>query len=186
MKAAGVKQVRTEAQKAHLREYMAQRRAAAKSAGIVLPSEQWRGKNWERNRQNEQRWRENNRERYRELVRVKQAARRSTPWGIINNRLIAIMHRSVRISSPRQTKYTAALGYLWSDLRAHIEAQCTAGMTWENWGSHWEIDHIKPLRLFKYESLDDSLFKQAWDLSNLRPLLKHENARKGGKHLEHL
>ncbi len=181
-KAAGIKQTRTEEQKARLREYMAHRRAAAKLAGVVLPSEQWRENNWERNRQNEQRWRDNNRERYRAMVREKQAKRRSTPWGTINNRLYPVMIVALRRGFDGTGKYVDALGYNWTTLKRHIETQFSGEMSWDNWGSLWEIDHIKPLKLFKYESLDDPLFRQAWDLGNLRPLLKHENARKGGKH----
>lgn len=54
-------------------------------------------------------------------------------------------------------------------------------MTWDNWGDVWELDHIKPLSLFKYTSLDDPLFREAWALSNLRPLWREANASKGKK-----
>jgi hypothetical protein len=72
--------------------------------------------------------------------------------------------------------------YLWSDLRAHLEVQFVGGMTWDNWGTVWEVDHIKPLSLFQYTNLEDPLFREAWALSNLRPLLAHLNASKGKKH----
>lgn len=89
------------------------------------------------------------------------------------------MHGCVRRNSGNASKYTAALGYLWSALRAHLEARFEPGMTWENWGDVWELDHIKPLSSFLYTSLDDPLFRKAWALNNLRPLARAANAAKG-------
>lgn len=71
------------------------------------------------------------------------------------------------------------LGYTCAEAQAHLEALFTEEMTWENWGPYWHIDHIKPLRLFQYESLDDDLIREAWALSNIRPLPAAENRKKG-------
>jgi hypothetical protein len=73
------------------------------------------------------------------------------------------------------------LGYALDDLRAHIERQFSAGMTWENWGSHWELDHILPLCGFVITGPECSELKAAWAITNLRPLLKLYNRSKGGK-----
>ena len=54
-------------------------------------------------------------------------------------------------------------------------------MTWDNWGKVWEIDHIKPLSSYKYESIEEDSFKECWSLDNLRPLDKLENIRKYNK-----
>ena len=54
-------------------------------------------------------------------------------------------------------------------------------MNWENYGSYWHIDHIKPKSLFIFESLEDEEFKQCWSLNNLRPLEAKENIRKGNR-----
>jgi hypothetical protein len=163
---------RSEKQSAYDREYMRKRRAD----GLV---ETWAKDNPDRHRENIRKWRANNLERAREINREMQAIRRSTPWGKINNRIWAIMHGRVRRNSSNASKYTAALGYLWSDLRSHLEAQFTPEMTWENWGDVWQVDHIKPVSSFQYTSLDDPLFREAWKLSNLRPLPSLENLVKG-------
>lgn len=163
------------------REYVARRRQEAAKVGVTLPSDAWRAQNPDRHRENTTRWRSDNRERWRHITRLSQGKRRSTPWGTINNRLWPVMHGAVRRNSSRPSKYTLALGYLWSALRAHLEAQFTAEMSWENWGDVWELDHIQPVSAFKYTSLDDALFKQAWSMKNLRPLLRIENAKKGNK-----
>lgn len=154
------------------REYMRARRASGWESD-------WAKKNPERHYQNVRKWRADNLDRSREVNREMQAVRRSTPWGTINNRIWPIMHNAVRSGSSRPSKYTAALGYLWSDLRAHLEAQFSPEMTWGNWGDVWQLDHIKPVSSFQYTSLEDPLFREAWRLSNLRPLPSLENLVKG-------
>jgi 5-methylcytosine-specific restriction endonuclease McrA len=51
-------------------------------------------------------------------------------------------------------------------------------MTWENFGD-WHVDHRVPLASFNYASADDPEFRAAWALTNLQPLWKRENLRKG-------
>lgn len=174
----------TEEQKAAKREYVRNRREDAKANGIKLPGDDWAKNNPERHRENGKKWRENNPEKIGELQRKYQSNRRNTSWGKITNRFHAILQVELRQCSPwysRDSKYTRALGYSFYDLYAHIASQFKEGMSWDNWGD-WHIDHIKPLKLFRYESLDDPLFKEAWALSNLRPLWKVENLRKGCKY----
>ena len=183
-KELGIKQVRTEEQKAANREYVRERRAEAKAKGVKLPGDMWNVLNPDRRRETERAWRERNPELAREISRKKQAMRRSTPWGRINNNVLVVLHNGVRANSSRSGKYTNAVGYLWSDLRAHLEAQFTPWMTWENWGSYWELDHIVPLSSFKYESLEDPRFRECWALSNLQPLRTDDNMIKGSRRPE--
>lgn len=179
-KAAGFKRETTEAEKKRQREYVAERRAAAKAAGIELPSDTWWKENPEKHRARTRKWRSDNLDYSRAVTRIKQEERRSTPWGRITNNMVALMHHAVR-RGRGQSKYLEYLGYTWADLRAHLEAQFTPAMCWENWGDVWELDHIKPLSSFRYESLEDPLFRECWALSNLRPLPREENASKGAK-----
>lgn len=67
--------------------------------------------------------------------------------------------------------------YTLEELMSHLERQFLPGMTWENKGE-WHIDHIVPRSSFEYESPDDPEFKQAWALTNLRPLWAIDNIRK--------
>lgn len=164
------------------RNYLREKRAKAKAAGEALPGDDWHKRNPEKHLARVQRYRSEHPERTREVARAQQSKRRSTPWGQINNRLVAVLHNGVRVNSARAGKYTNAIGYAWASLRAHLEAQFTSEMTWENWGDVWELDHIKPLSLFQYISLEDPLLKECWSLSNLRPLLAPLNASKGSKH----
>lgn len=76
------------------------------------------------------------------------------------------------------------VGYSTKELRRHLERQFTSEMTWDNYGSYWEIDHILPLSMFgKASSADDPLFKMAWALANLRPLSCVENKEKSDRRL---
>ena len=69
------------------------------------------------------------------------------------------------------------VNYSLEELMSHLERQFLPGMTWENKGE-WHIDHIIPRSSFEYESPDDPEFKQAWALTNLRPLWAIDNIRK--------
>ena len=178
-KALGIKpKGRTPEQKAQNAEAMRKRREQAKAAGIVLPSDTWWKDNPEKHREKTRRWRENNLDRHRELTRRNQADRRSTPWGAINNRMWRIVHDGVRTRSAGWGKYNVVLGYTWHDLAIHLEGQFRDGMTWDNWGPHWELDHIKRVSEYRYESIQCPTFKECWGLTNLRPLLRHENQQR--------
>lgn len=62
------------------------------------------------------------------------------------------------------------LGYSVDDLISHIETLFKPGMNWENYGSHWHIDHKRPVSWFNYATTYDEQFKECWALRNLQPL----------------
>lgn len=71
--------------------------------------------------------------------------------------------------------------YLGCDLqqaRIWLESRFIEGMSWDNYGSVWVIDHIVPVRLFNLFSQDD--LKIAWHHKNLSPMLKEDNLHKEG------
>jgi 5-methylcytosine-specific restriction endonuclease McrA len=63
-------------------------------------------------------------------------------------------------------------------LREHLSSRMTAGITWNNYGSVWVIDHIVPLRLFNL--YDPAELSTVWNYRNLMPLLKEDNLHKEG------
>lgn len=74
--------------------------------------------------------------------------------------------------------------YTLEELMRHIERQFTKGMSWEAHGrGEIHIDHIRPLSSFEFTSPDDQGFKDAWALTNLRPMWARENIQKNGKRL---
>lgn len=78
-------------------------------------------------------------------------------------------------------KWETLTGYTLEDLIKHLSPQLTNAMTWENYGSTWQIDHITPKSWFKYDSAEHPLFQECWALKNLQPKLKVDNIRKGNR-----
>ena len=80
-------------------------------------------------------------------------------------------------------KYGSAirdLGCSIEELRKYLEYQFQPGMSWDNYGE-WEIDHISPLAI--YNLSDHSEFKKACHYTNLQPLWKSDNRKKGAKYV---
>jgi hypothetical protein len=60
---------------------------------------------------------------------------------------------------------------------AHLEKQFQPGMTRENYGSYWEIDHIKPCARFDLTDPDQQ--RVCFHFSNAQPKTVFENRSKG-------
>lgn len=142
----------------------------------------WGQENKDRMAEHTRNWRARNLDHARGLARRNAARLRATPWGDITQKVFRALRAALRRGGGGSSKYAAALGYTWAELHAHIEAQFCDGMTWDNWGSLWELDHIRPLSSFRYETLDCPLFREAWALSNIRPLERIANRRKFNRH----
>jgi hypothetical protein len=69
------------------------------------------------------------------------------------------------------------IGCSKDDLRKHLESKFRDGMTWQNYGKHWHIDHIVPL--ISAKSSDE--IKRLCHWTNLQPLTAFENISKGSK-----
>lgn len=76
------------------------------------------------------------------------------------------------------------LGCSYDRARAHIESLFKPGMSWENHGVAWEIDHKKPISAFNLNALDE--VKAAMHWTNLQPLWKAENREKSARWVEAL
>ena len=92
----------------------------------------------------------------------------------LSKRLQQIMRSNGRSKDSINT--AQALGCSVDFLRRHIESQFTRGMTWENYGSFWQVDHIQPCASFDHS--DDEQIKKCWHFSNLQPLRSEENNTK--------
>ncbi|MCP6718346.1 MAG: hypothetical protein KJI70_02295 [Patescibacteria group bacterium] len=80
-------------------------------------------------------------------------------------------------------KWETLVDFALKELIECLERQFDNKMNWDNYGSYWVIDHVKPKSLFNYISPDDLEFKQCWDLKNLQPLEKIENIKKGNHYI---
>lgn len=73
--------------------------------------------------------------------------------------------------------WQSLVGYTIGELRAHIEALLPPEWTWENYGAAWVVDHKLPVASFDLPRQ----IKECWALSNLQPLERIENYRKGAR-----
>lgn len=68
------------------------------------------------------------------------------------------------------------------ELKRHLEGRFLPGMSWENYGTIWHIDHKIPVSAFN--PLCDEDIRRCWSLGNLQPLFAIDNLKKGAS-LEH-
>ena len=84
----------------------------------------------------------------------------------------------LRLGKQRPETTKALLGCTGEALRAQFEAAFAPGMSWENM-SEWEIDHVRPIASF--DLTDEAQIRQAFHHTNLQPLWRLDNRRKGAK-----
>lgn len=114
-----------------------------------------------------------------EKGRAAQARAQSKPEWKVNNRMRANMHFHLKRRGLRKThKKFDVLGYTPKELMAHLESLFTDGMSWDNMGE-WHIDHVRPVALFNFDSMDHPEFKECWALENLQPMWESDNLSKG-------
>ena len=101
---------------------------------------------------------------------------KNNPSFRINNSMSSLIWRAIK-GKKNGRMWQHLVGYTLKDLMKYLENKFESWMNWENYGK-WEIDHIKPKSLFKYETAEDSEFKKCWALENLQPLEKSANRRK--------
>lgn len=68
------------------------------------------------------------------------------------------------------------IGCSIEELKQHLESQFRDGMSWENYGTTWHIDHIIPCIAF--DMTDEEQQKECFNYKNLQPLLVEENLSK--------
>jgi hypothetical protein len=137
-----------------------------------------RAKRRERDKILNQIWRKNNPEKIKMIRKREYLKRKRDLKKRLEDRMRILIWHSLR-SKKAGKSWEALVGYTIEDLMKHLESHFNDKMNWDNYGSYWEIDHIKPRILFHYTSPEDPAFKECWSLKNLRPLEKTENRRRG-------
>lgn len=84
----------------------------------------------------------------------------------------------------KSASWEAVVGYSLADLQGHLESLFAPGMSWENYGTVWHIDHRRPVASFVIESETCDGFRRCWALDNLQPLFALDNMRKGARPLK--
>lgn len=65
------------------------------------------------------------------------------------------------------------LGCSIAEFKSYFELLFRGNMTWDNWGTVWEIDHIKTIGLF--DMTDSKQVAEAFHFSNMQPLFLSEH-----------
>lgn len=81
--------------------------------------------------------------------------------------------------NPKSARTVVLIGCSIVQLREHLERQFRHGMTWENYGPVWHVDHIRPCVSFDFSSPAQQ--RECFHFTNLQPLFAAENLRKAAK-----
>ncbi len=106
-------------------------------------------------------------------IRMPERQRRVSKNALKN--LTGWLRRNTKI----KLNWMSRFGYSPEDFKQHVESLWKSGMSWENYGSVWCLDHVTAMQFFDFTSIEDSDFRQCFALENLQPLFLEENTRKG-------
>jgi hypothetical protein len=124
-------------------------------------------KEYVRNYQKSQKFKE-----YRRLIK-KEKMKNDPSYAII----CGFRSRLSLIARGKTKKTMDLVGCSKDEFKLHIESQFRNGMTWDNYGKYWHVDHILPCSSFDHT--ESSQVSQCWHWTNLRPLEAKENLTKG-------
>ena len=88
--------------------------------------------------------------------------------------------RKALLGTSKSVSTRELLGCDTNELRLWLECRFTGSMSWENM-SDWEVDHIRPLSSF--DLTDEAQLREAAHYTNLQPLWRGDNRKKGAKWL---
>lgn len=121
-------------------------------------------------------WRRKNKTRTARLLRERRATDPS--FKCLDNLRRRVYHVIKR--GHKSSRTLALLGCTAPELRAHLETRFQPGMTWENYGPAWHVDHIRPCASF--DLTDPAQQRACFHYANLQPLFALENLKKGSRY----
>lgn len=116
----------------------------------------------------------NNREKIAKSIARRRA---NNPIARMANSMRRSIRRYLDAGQKGEMSSFEIIGCSKDDLRKHLESKFNDGMTWQNYGKHWHIDHIVPL--VSARTVED--VKKLCHWTNLQPLTAFENISKGSK-----
>jgi hypothetical protein len=115
-------------------------------------------------------YREKNRRRYARETGDQKAIRNLRKK--LRETIKAAQHKS-------SERFDGLCGCSPEDLRRHLEAKFSPAMTWDNYGTYWHVDHVRPISSFNHADPRD--VSVCWHYTNLQPLEAFANLSKGSK-----
>lgn len=95
---------------------------------------------------------------------------------IIRSRIYNSIKRSTGKKPRIKQRTVEMLGCTINAMKDHLQKQFKKGMTWDNHGTHWHVDHIIPLSQFDFAN--PIQFALATHYTNLQPMWAEENLSK--------
>lgn len=123
-------------------------------------------------------WREKNKIKMREYFKKYIRERRKSDIEFNLSILLRERIRNALKKNKKNGSHIKDLGCTLGELKIYLENKFTNGMTWKNQGK-WEIDHIYPLSKLNLKDRTD--FLKACHYTNLQPMWKIDNIKKGNK-----
>jgi hypothetical protein len=113
-----------------------------------------------------------NTQQYKEIIKKV----RQNPINKIKCNLRKRMRDFLKKAASDTMSISGLIGCNSLEFKQHIEKQFKRGMTWDNYGTHWHVDHILPCASFDHTNKKQ--IAQCWHYTNLRPLCAAENMLK--------
>jgi hypothetical protein len=154
----------------------------------------WYKLNKEAKREQNERWKKENPEKYREMMQnwyvnnrdKKLRQNRENEIKRLQNDPMCRIVKNLRgrISGLVSGRLKSAptlilLGCSLEFFKEYLASQFRDGMSWENYGVYWHIDHIKPCSLFDLSKQEEQ--NVCFHYTNMQPLLAKENLAKHNK-----
>jgi hypothetical protein len=107
----------------------------------------------------------------------KKRKRQNDPNFQITENLRTRIWKAIKVDAGTKQQTTAAmLGCSIASFRMYLESKFEPGMSWENYGYGWHVDHIMPCAIFDLTKPDHQ--KRCFHFSNLQPLWANDNLTK--------
>jgi hypothetical protein len=98
-------------------------------------------------------------------------------WTLLRNIRIRLNHALK--NNFKTGKTLDLLGCSIEEFKLHLEKQFNKAMNWENYGTYWEVDHIKPCASFNL--IDPIQQQECFHYTNTQPLSCSDNRSKADK-----
>jgi hypothetical protein len=133
---------------------------------------EYRCKHPERRKEQHRKWREKNPETWKRLRQKQIQRRRKDPvYKAINN-----VRKRLREVLKNKRAARSTVGCTRNEFMQHIESKFKRGMHWNNYGTHWHMDHIVPVSAFDLSDPYQAKMVNHW--TNLQPLEAKKNIEK--------
>lgn len=136
----------------------------------------WRDRNRDRIKKVTSEYRSKNVKYYTDLaVKVNKKRRDNVLECKLEHNYRGLIHRALK-DNYRSGKSHELLGCSIESYKEYMMSLFKEGMTWENRGKVWQIDHITPIK--NYDMKDYEQVKKAFNFRNTQALFKSEHKQK--------